>query len=152
MNYTISFFTALIGIENKRTEEKLEMKKLVLISVFFAVGSLWADSVGDFCDLFEYKSKGTVYLSNNVTPHVRKMCDDAKKTDGTYNIDFCTLISFNSDGSVVLKQEFFQGFNMICPESTPPTVETSSKNWFHELLDNYSKAYVIKTQHSHNWH
>lgn len=113
------------------------MKKVILISVILAAGSLWANS-STYCNLFECKSEGIVYLRSEYIPAVKTYCDDYLKTDGTYSSLLCNRMDFYPDGTVALKDDYVDEYKQYCPPKPAPVVEEES-NWFIQMLVNIGK-------------
>ena len=112
------------------------MKKLVLAVIFLAAGSLLADSgINTFCSIFECKAQGVVYVKAELTPVVQKGCDRHKNVDGTYNVKFCNMLDFYSDGSVTLKDLYVESFKELCTMAKEE--ETS---WLVEFWKNISES------------
>lgn len=115
------------------------MKNLVLAVVFLAAGSLLADSsTNSFCGIFECRSQDTVHVRAEWTPVIQKVCDKYKNADGTYNIKFCGMMDFYSDGSVTLKDLYVEDFKELC--ATMAQTKEEEKDWLTEFWENISKS------------
>ena len=115
------------------------MKKLFLISVILMAGSLWASS-STYCNLFECKSEGIVYLRSEYISAAKTYCDNYLLDDGTYSSVLCNRMEFYSDGTIALKDDYVDEYKQYCSSKPTPVVEEET-NWFVQMLINIGKNY-----------
>ena len=116
------------------------MKKAILISVMLATGSLWAGS-STYCNLFECKSEGIVYLRAEYVPAAKTYCDGYQQDDGTYSSVLCNRMEFYPDGTIALKDDYVDEYKQFCtPKAAPPVLEEET-NWFLQMLINIGRNY-----------
>jgi len=145
MNYTrIIFLCESVYIRLKKPNKKrgdIEMKKLVLAVIFLAAGSLLADAdTKSFCSIFECKSQDAIHVRTEWTSAVQKMCDSHKNADGTYNIKFCDMMDFYSNGSVILKDIYVEDFKKLCTLTAQAEEKEEEMGWFMKALIDFGKT------------
>jgi len=110
---------------------------VVLVSWFFP-----ANASAGICDIFEYKSEGSIYLKEKLVLGAKAIC----VTNDSYTLPqqvICPFMEFNLDGSVTLKDQYVDEFKGQCSPFSVKIEEKEEVSWFIRALADMQKYHAF---------